>query len=101
MLGSGRVLLEQGARATRSSVATIISFSLFFEVSEAMYLNPRIVGSGERTLVLSHGYGGSQAIWDMVLPHLARRNKVRPSTPLTHHTYGRKLLLIVSLLVSI
>jgi len=68
---------EQGARATRSSVATIISFSLFFEVSEAMYLNPRIVGSGERTLVLSHGYGGSQAIWDMVLPHLARRNKVR------------------------
>ncbi|PUZ55983.1 hypothetical protein GQ55_5G257700 [Panicum hallii var. hallii] len=41
-----------------------------------MYLNPRILGSGERTLVLSHGYGGSQAIWDMMLPHLARRNKV-------------------------
>ncbi|TVU34370.1 hypothetical protein EJB05_16202 [Eragrostis curvula] len=41
-----------------------------------MYLNPRIVGSGERTLVLSHGYGGSQAIWDKVLPHLSRRNKV-------------------------
>ncbi|CAO2203907.1 unnamed protein product [Urochloa humidicola] len=41
-----------------------------------MYLNPRVVGHGERTLVLSHGYGGSQAIWDMVLPHLSRRNKV-------------------------
>lgn len=41
-----------------------------------MYLNPRIVGSGERTLVLSHGYGGSQAIWDKVLPHLSRTNKV-------------------------
>lgn len=41
-----------------------------------MYLNPRIVGCGERTLVLSHGYGGSQAIWDKVLPHLSRRNKV-------------------------
>ncbi|XP_062204058.1 probable esterase KAI2 [Phragmites australis] len=41
-----------------------------------MYLNPRIIGSGERTLVLSHGYGGSQAIWDKVLPHLSRRNKV-------------------------
>ncbi|KAJ1284152.1 hypothetical protein BS78_03G182900 [Paspalum vaginatum] len=41
-----------------------------------MYLNPRIVGSGERTLVLSHGYGGSQAIWEKVLPHLSRRNKV-------------------------
>ncbi|RCV26037.1 hypothetical protein SETIT_5G213100v2 [Setaria italica] len=41
-----------------------------------MYLNPRIVGNGKRTVVLSHGYGASQAIWDMVLPHLSRRNKV-------------------------
>ncbi|CAO2176847.1 unnamed protein product [Urochloa humidicola] len=41
-----------------------------------MYVNPRIVGHGERTLVLYHGYGGSQAIWDMVLPHLSRKNKV-------------------------
>uniref|UniRef100_A0ACD6ATM7 Uncharacterized protein n=2 Tax=Avena sativa TaxID=4498 RepID=A0ACD6ATM7_AVESA len=41
-----------------------------------MYLNPRIVGCGERTLVLSHGYGGSQAIWDKVLPHLSKSNKV-------------------------
>jgi pimeloyl-ACP methyl ester carboxylesterase len=41
-----------------------------------MYLNPRMVGSGERTLVLSHGYGASQAVWDKVLPHLSRRNKV-------------------------
>ncbi|CAL4948943.1 unnamed protein product [Urochloa decumbens] len=41
-----------------------------------MYLNQKIVGHGKRTLVLAHGYGGSQAIWDMVLPHLSRRNKV-------------------------
>uniref|UniRef100_A0ACD5VRD0 Uncharacterized protein n=1 Tax=Avena sativa TaxID=4498 RepID=A0ACD5VRD0_AVESA len=41
-----------------------------------MYLNPRIVGCVERTLVLSHGYGGSQAIWDKVLPHLSKSNKV-------------------------
>ncbi|KAL6615493.1 hypothetical protein ACP70R_037763 [Stipagrostis hirtigluma subsp. patula] len=41
-----------------------------------MYLNPRLIGSGKRTLVLSHGYGGSQAIWDKVLPHLSRGNKV-------------------------
>uniref|UniRef100_A0A0D9V2J7 AB hydrolase-1 domain-containing protein n=1 Tax=Leersia perrieri TaxID=77586 RepID=A0A0D9V2J7_9ORYZ len=41
-----------------------------------MYLNPRMVGCGERTLVLSHGYGASQAIWDRVLPHLALTNKV-------------------------
>ncbi|GJM94013.1 hypothetical protein PR202_ga10622 [Eleusine coracana subsp. coracana] len=41
-----------------------------------MILNPRMVGSGETTLVLSHGYGGSQAIWDKMLPHLSRRNKV-------------------------
>jgi len=47
-----------------------------------MYLNPRIVGCGERTLVLSHGYGGSQAIWDKVLPHLSRTNKVRQRSSL-------------------
>ncbi|KAG8051454.1 hypothetical protein GUJ93_ZPchr0001g32432 [Zizania palustris] len=41
-----------------------------------MYLNARIVGCGERTLVLAHGYGGSQAIWDKVLPHLTQTNKV-------------------------
>ncbi|KAF0898497.1 hypothetical protein E2562_008098 [Oryza meyeriana var. granulata] len=41
-----------------------------------MYLNPRTLGCGERTLVLSHGYGGSQAIWDRVLPHLTQTNKV-------------------------
>ncbi|KAF8668508.1 hypothetical protein HU200_052201 [Digitaria exilis] len=28
-------------------------------------------------VVLSHGYGGSQAIWDIVLPHLSRRKQVR------------------------
>ncbi|KAM0928832.1 hypothetical protein ACQ4PT_002018 [Festuca glaucescens] len=41
-----------------------------------MYLNPRVVGCGERILVLSHGYGASQAIWDKVLPHLSKSNKV-------------------------
>ncbi|XP_040382959.1 probable strigolactone esterase DAD2 [Oryza brachyantha] len=41
-----------------------------------MYMNPRMVGCGERTLVLSHGYGGSHAIWDRVLPHLALTNMV-------------------------
>nr|CAB3473461.1 unnamed protein product [Digitaria exilis] len=63
-----------------------------------MYLNPRIVGHGERTVVLSHGYGGSQAIWDIVLPHLSRRNKVllfdwdfssAPDAGEEHYTFSR------------
>lgn len=38
-----------------------------------MALNPRIVGSGEVSLVLSHGYGGSRAVWDAVVPQLSRK----------------------------
>ncbi|KAJ6810838.1 strigolactone esterase D14-like [Iris pallida] len=39
-------------------------------------MNTRIVGCGEVTMVLSHGYGGSQSVWDDVVPHLSQRYRV-------------------------
>ncbi|KAK8949138.1 putative esterase KAI2 [Platanthera zijinensis] len=36
-----------------------------------MAVNRSIVGSGKVTLVLSHGYGGSRAVWDAVVPQLS------------------------------
>nr|AWN64527.1 KAI2d1 [Phelipanche aegyptiaca] len=32
--------------------------------------NVRVLGSGERTVVLSHGYGTDQSIWRQLVPHL-------------------------------
>ncbi|KAL6974359.1 hypothetical protein U1Q18_028542 [Sarracenia purpurea var. burkii] len=43
-------------------------------LSEAM--NAITVGSGPETVVLAHGYGGDQSVWDKILPHLARRCRV-------------------------
>ncbi|KAH0463822.1 hypothetical protein IEQ34_006608 [Dendrobium chrysotoxum] len=39
-------------------------------------MNARIVGNGEITLVLSHGFGTSQEIWEYVIPELSRRYKL-------------------------
>ncbi|XXG56068.1 hypothetical protein AAC387_Pa03g3580 [Persea americana] len=39
-------------------------------------MNAKLVGSGEKTLVLAHGYGGEQAAWDQILPHLAQTHRV-------------------------
>ncbi|KAI0493866.1 hypothetical protein KFK09_023992 [Dendrobium nobile] len=36
-------------------------------------MNSRLIGNGEITLVLSHGYGASQAVWDEVVPKLSKR----------------------------
>ncbi|XP_078431316.1 putative strigolactone esterase DAD2 [Wolffia australiana] len=41
--------------------------------SLADLMNARTIGSGETTLVLSHGYGADQTIWDEVLPGLVQR----------------------------
>ncbi|EHA8590559.1 strigolactone esterase D14 [Cocos nucifera] len=41
-----------------------------------MYRNARIVGNGEQTVVLSHGYGGSQSVWDKVVPYLSQKYQV-------------------------
>ncbi|XAR66968.1 hypothetical protein NMG60_11013369 [Bertholletia excelsa] len=39
-------------------------------------MNARLLGSGDETLVLAHGYGGNQSVWDKVLPDLAQRFRV-------------------------
>nr|7UKB_A Chain A, alpha/beta-hydrolase [synthetic construct] len=39
-------------------------------------LNVRVVGSGERILVLSHGFGTDQSVWQRILPYFLRDFKV-------------------------
>ncbi|CAN6450233.1 unnamed protein product [Victoria cruziana] len=39
-------------------------------------LNVRVVGTGERFLVLSHGFGTDQSAWQKVLPYLVRDYRV-------------------------
>ncbi|CAA0833454.1 Probable esterase KAI2 [Striga hermonthica] len=38
--------------------------------------NVSIVGSGETTVVLSHGYGTDQSVWKLLVPHLMDDYKV-------------------------
>jgi len=35
-------------------------------------LNVRVVGSGRRILVLSHGFGTDQSVWQRILPYFVR-----------------------------
>ncbi|KAM7512792.1 hypothetical protein LguiB_011667 [Lonicera macranthoides] len=42
-----------------------------FSLSTAM--NARLIGSGTEPMVLCHGYGGDQSVWDKVLPYLTQR----------------------------
>eukprot|EP01018_Ginkgo_biloba_P021130 Gb_15091 [translate_table: standard] len=39
-------------------------------------LNVRIIGSGERVVVLSHGFGSDQSVWQYILPSLVGDFKV-------------------------
>nr|ABK23563.1 unknown [Picea sitchensis] len=39
-------------------------------------LNVRVTGSGERVVVLSHGFGGDQSMWKDILPYLVPDFKV-------------------------
>lgn len=39
-------------------------------------LNVRVVGSGEKILVLSHGFGTDQSAWQRVLPYFTRDHRV-------------------------
>ncbi|KAF8389012.1 hypothetical protein HHK36_025697 [Tetracentron sinense] len=39
-------------------------------------MNARIIGSGDEWLILAHGYGGDQSVWDKILPYLTRRYRV-------------------------
>jgi len=40
------------------------------------YANVREVGGGDATVVLAHGYGSNQALWDKLVPALSQRNRV-------------------------
>ncbi|XP_039137029.1 probable esterase D14L isoform X2 [Dioscorea cayenensis subsp. rotundata] len=38
--------------------------------------NVRVVGSGERTIVLAHGFGTDQSVWKHLVPHLVNEYRV-------------------------
>ncbi|XP_042475849.1 strigolactone esterase D14-like [Macadamia integrifolia] len=46
------------------------------EKSLSTSMNAKIIGSGKESLVLAHGYGGDQSVWEKVLPQLAQRYRV-------------------------
>lgn len=39
-------------------------------------LNAKIIGSGTEPMILAHGYGGDQSIWDKILPFLTQHYKI-------------------------
>ncbi|GMI92760.1 D14-LIKE2 [Hibiscus trionum] len=39
-------------------------------------MNARILGSGTETMVLAHGFGGDQSLWDKILPYLTKHYQV-------------------------
>lgn len=39
-------------------------------------LNAKIVGSGNEAVVLAHGFGGDQSVWDKIVPFLAQHLRV-------------------------
>lgn len=39
-------------------------------------MNARIIGSGSEAIILAHGYGGDQSLWDKILPCLAKNYQV-------------------------
>ncbi|KAH6779253.1 alpha/beta-Hydrolases superfamily protein [Perilla frutescens var. hirtella] len=42
----------------------------------ATSMNARLLGSGKETIVLAHGYGGDQSVWDKIVPLLADRYRL-------------------------
>lgn len=39
-------------------------------------MNAKLVGTGDEVVVLAHGYGGDQSLWDKVVPSLAQKYQV-------------------------
>lgn len=39
-------------------------------------MNARVIGTGNETIILGHGYGADQSIWDKVIPSLVPKYKV-------------------------
>ncbi|XP_022731665.1 strigolactone esterase D14-like [Durio zibethinus] len=46
------------------------------ETSLQAAMNARIIGSGSKTMVLAHGFGGDQSVWDKILPYLTKHYRV-------------------------
>ncbi|OMO58081.1 hypothetical protein COLO4_34882 [Corchorus olitorius] len=46
------------------------------KISVQAAMNARIIGSGNETMVLAHGYGGDQSVWDKILPYLTQHYQV-------------------------
>ncbi|VFQ98477.1 unnamed protein product [Cuscuta campestris] len=45
-------------------------------MQKSLPMNARTIGSGEQTVILAHGYGGDQSVWDKVVPKLGESYKV-------------------------
>lgn len=39
-------------------------------------LNAKVTGSGNEAIILAHGFGGDQSVWDKLLPYLAKHCRV-------------------------
>ncbi|KAJ0788219.1 putative alpha/beta hydrolase-1 [Helianthus annuus] len=46
------------------------------EKSLSTMMNARIIGSGKETVVLAHGFGGDQSLWDKILPVITQAYQV-------------------------
>ncbi|XP_042490606.1 probable esterase D14L [Macadamia integrifolia] len=46
------------------------------KISLSTSMNAKIIGSGKESVVLAHGYGGDQSVWEKILPDLAKRYRV-------------------------
>ncbi|XP_077225566.1 putative esterase KAI2 [Tasmannia lanceolata] len=42
----------------------------------SLAINTKFMGSGEETVILAHGYGGDQTIWEKIVPHLTKKYRV-------------------------
>eukprot|EP00262_Sarcandra_glabra_P017576 TRINITY_DN6054_c0_g2_i2.p1 TRINITY_DN6054_c0_g2~~TRINITY_DN6054_c0_g2_i2.p1 ORF type:complete len:129 (+),score=8.57 TRINITY_DN6054_c0_g2_i2:132-518(+) len=49
---------------------------VMLEKGLAAAMNAKIVGSSDKTLVLAHGFGGDQSVWDKILPYLTQKHRV-------------------------
>ncbi|XVF49229.1 hypothetical protein PTKIN_Ptkin03bG0251800 [Pterospermum kingtungense] len=43
---------------------------------KAAAMNARTIGSGSETMVLAHGFGADQSVWDKILPYLTQHYQV-------------------------
>ena len=49
---------------------------LVIEKGLSAAMNARILGSGKEAIVLAHGFGGDQSLWDKITPSLALTHRV-------------------------